>query len=174
MRVSAALAMTYGDEHTYGSEASSAYALLPSVGIDAPLAGVTLHAGAGKPTLSTPGFALARASLGEVGIAFSDRRRLHATLVAYSEGNLAPTAVNRGFAASVGWEIAPRLSLRAWTLRDGDRLEATAPVYQADRSARSTVLRRFQPRRRVAHLGRADALTSCCAAARSRATCAFR
>jgi len=144
VRVSAALAMAYGDEHNYGSEASSAYALLPSLAIDAPLgANVTLHAGAGGSTLGTPGFALARSSLGEVGLAFSDRRRLRAALYAYSEGNLAPTAVNRGFAASLGWEFAPRLSLRAWSLRDGDMLVATAPIYPGGPLDTITVRRPF-------------------------------
>jgi hypothetical protein len=144
LRVSAALALAYGDEHNYGNESSTAYALLPSFAIDAPLGGgVTLHAGTGGSTLGTPGFALARSSLGEVGLAFSDRRRLRAAVYAYSEGNLAPTAVNRGFAASIGWELAPRLSLRAWSLRDGDALEATAQIYPGGPSNTFTLRRRF-------------------------------
>jgi hypothetical protein len=145
VRVSAALALAYGDEDNYANrQSSSAVALLPSLGIDAPLgANVTLHAGAGSSTLGTPGFALARSSLGEVGLAFSDRRRLRATVFAYTEGNLAPTAVNRGFAASLGWELAPRLSLRAWTLRDGDTLATTAPIYPGGPSDTIIVRRRF-------------------------------
>jgi hypothetical protein len=145
VRVSAALALAYGDEDNYTKrQSSSAFALLPSLGIDAPLgANVTLHAGAGGSSLGTPGFALARASLGELGIAFSDRRRLRAALFAYSEGNLAPTAVNRGFAASLGWELAPRLSLRAWSLRDGDRLETTVQSYPGGPFDPITVRRRF-------------------------------
>jgi hypothetical protein len=144
VRVSAALALAYGDEHNYGNGASSAYSLLPSLGIDAPLgSNVTLHAGAGASTLGTPGYALARGSLGEFGIAFSDHHRLQASVVSYTEGDLAPTAVNRGFAASLGWELAPRLSVRAWTVRDGDMLDATAPLYPGGPLDTITIRRRF-------------------------------
>ena len=127
-RVTAAVALAHGDDYESGSRA--AFALLPSLALDTPL-GVnwTLHLGGGASTLGTPGFGIARAALGEAGIAYADRRRLRAELVAYTEGDNGPTAVNRGFAASIGWEIAPRLSLRAWSLRDGDRFDAATPIY---------------------------------------------
>ena len=54
---------------------------------------------------------------------------MRAELIAYSEGDTAPTGVNRGFAASLGWEIAPRLSLRAWSLRDADMVDSSGPLY---------------------------------------------
>ncbi|HWT04913.1 MAG TPA: hypothetical protein VN224_04080, partial [Xanthomonadales bacterium] len=136
-RVTAAVALAHGDDHPYGADAHTAFAVLPSLALDTPLAANwSLHLGGGASTLGTPGFGIARASVGEAGIAYADRRRLRAELVAYTEGDHGPTAVNRGFAASLGWEIAPRLSLRAWSLRDGDRAETTAlapipapPVY---------------------------------------------
>lgn len=130
-RVTAAVAFAYGDERRYESRSPAAFAVLPSLALDAPLGGNwTLHLGSGASTLGTPGFGIARASLGEAGIAYADRRRLRAELVAYAEGDGEPTAVNRGFAASLGWEFAPRLSLRAWSLRDGDRFDTPAlPPY---------------------------------------------
>jgi hypothetical protein len=102
-----------------------------------------LHAGAGASTLGTPGYAVARSSLGEASIAYTDRRRLRAEFVAYTEGNIAPSAVNRGFGASLGWEIAPRLSLRAWALRDGDSLDATALTYPGGPVQEIQIRRRF-------------------------------
>jgi hypothetical protein len=129
-RVSAALALAYGDEHANDGTTYGELALLPMLALDAPLGrNWTFHAGAGASSLGTPGYGLARASLGEASIAYADRRRLRAELVAYSEGDTAPTAVNRGFAASLGWEIAPRLSLRAWSLRDADMFDTTVPAY---------------------------------------------
>jgi hypothetical protein len=129
-RVSAAFALAYGDDRPAEPGAYGGFALLPSLALDAPLGGGwSFHAGAGASTLGTPGYAVARASLGEASLAYTDRHRLRAALWAYSEGDTAPTAVNRGFAASLGWEIAPRLSLRAWSLRDGDALEQTRQLY---------------------------------------------
>jgi hypothetical protein len=103
--------------------------VLPSLSLDAPLgASWSLHLGGAGSTLGTPGAGIARASLGEAALAFTDRRRLRAELIAYSEGDAALGGVNRGFAAAVGWEIAPRVSLRAWSLRDVDRFDTPAPV----------------------------------------------
>ncbi len=123
-RVTAAVAFAYGDERLYEAGSHAAFAVLPSLALDTPLsANWTLHLGSGASTLGTPGFGIARASLGEAALAYTDRRRLRAELVAYTEGDNEPTAVNRGFAAALGWEIAPRVSLRAWSLRDGDRFD---------------------------------------------------
>jgi hypothetical protein len=125
--VTAAVALAHGDEREDQTAARSAFAVLPSLALDTPLAANwSLHLAGGTSTLGTPGFAIARGSLAEAAIAFSDRRRLRAELIAYTEGDHAPAAVNRGFAASLGWEIAPRLSLRAWSLRDGERFDAAA------------------------------------------------
>ena len=47
-------------------------------------------------------------------------------------------------AASVGWEFAPRLSLRAWSLRDGDQFEQTfAAPYPGGPIPTSSVTERF-------------------------------
>lgn len=129
-RVTAAVALAYGNEHSYEEGTDTATAVLPSLSLDTPLGSRWgFHAGAGGSSLGTPGYAIARSSLGEVALTYADHRRLRAEVTAYAEGDTAPTAVNRGFAASLGWELAPRLSLRAWALRDGDALDATAPAY---------------------------------------------
>jgi hypothetical protein len=131
VRATAALAFAFGDEHAYeAGNSASGYGLLPSLSLDAPLGGGwSVHAGAGASTLGTPGYGLARASLGEAALAYTDHHRLRAEAIAYSEGALAPTGVNRGFGASLGWELAPRLSLRAWALRDADAVFSAVPAY---------------------------------------------
>jgi hypothetical protein len=129
-RVSASVALAYGLDRGFGAVPQSALAVLPSLSIDAPLsANWSLHAGAGDSTLGTPGIAIAHASLGEAGLSFTDRRRVHLDFLAYVEGDAAPRAVTRGFAANLGWEIAPRLSLRAWSLRDSDVQEVFVAEY---------------------------------------------
>ena len=144
VRASAAVAFAYGDDHSYEMGTAHAFGVLPSLAIDAPLGGNwSAHAGAGAESLGTPGYAIARGSLGEAGIAYADRRRLRAEVFAYAEGTTAPTAVNRGIAAALGWEIAPRVSLRAWTLRDGDELEAQTAVYPGAPLQAVVVQRRF-------------------------------
>jgi hypothetical protein len=130
VRVTAAIALAYGSDLPYQAPATNAFAVLPSLSASAPLSlDWTLQAGLGDSTLGTPGFALARASLGQIGLAYADRHRLRAEVLAYAEGDAAPVALNRGFGASLGWEIAPRLSLRAWSLRDIDAFNATASPY---------------------------------------------
>ena len=130
VRVTAAVALDYGADLPYEAPAANAFAVLPSLSANARLTDEwSLQAGLGDSTLGTPGFALARASLGQIGLAYADRHRLRAEVIAYAEGDAAPTALNRGFGVSLGWEIAPRLSLRAWSLRDVDALDATTPLY---------------------------------------------
>ena len=144
VRATAALALAYGDEHSYESGTRRGFGLLPSLAIDAPLGeGWSLHAGGGASSLGTPGYAIARDSLGEIGVTYADKRRLRAEVQAYAEGATAPTAVNRGFAAALGWEIAPRVSLRAWTLRDGDALGAQTAAYPYGPLQTIVVRRRF-------------------------------
>jgi hypothetical protein len=144
VRATGALALAYGDDEYAVDGTHRGVALLPSFAVDAPLGGGwSMHAGAGASTLGTPGYAIARSSLGEVAFAYTDRRRLRAELVAFSEGANAPTALNRGVAAALGWEIAPRLSLRAWTLRDADALTAQTPAYPGGPLQTITVARRF-------------------------------
>ena len=129
-RVAAALAVAYGAEEGYVSAPAAGAALLPSLALDAPLgSGWSVHAGTGVSTLGTPGYATARASLGEISLAYADHRRVRAELVAYAEGAAQPKGLNRGFAARLGWEFAPRLALRAWALRDGDRVAGTTQAY---------------------------------------------
>ncbi|HEV2642516.1 MAG TPA: hypothetical protein VGT98_07410, partial [Candidatus Elarobacter sp.] len=144
-RVTAAVALAHGDEYNYEAGSRSAFAVLPSLALDAPLGtNWTLHLGSGSSTLGTPGFGIARAALGEASIAYADRRRLRAEVVAYTEGDNGPTALNRGFAASLGWEIAPRLSLRAWALRDADRFyQTTSPPYPGGRTSTVAIANRF-------------------------------
>jgi len=145
IRTTATVALAYDDEHSYEAGTERAYAVLPSFAIDALLsASWTFHAGAGASSLGTPGFAIARGSLGEAGFAFTDHRRLRADVQAYSEGSTAPTSVNRGIAAAIGWEIAPRVSLRAWSVRDSDGLEAEgAPAYVGGPPVLISTVRRF-------------------------------
>ncbi|BDE07751.1 hypothetical protein WPS_30270 [Vulcanimicrobium alpinum] len=122
LRVNADLALAYGSDRTEDGPTRTALALLPSLELEALLGGGwTARAGAGASTLGTPGVALARASLAQAGFQYSDRRRLRFEALAYAESTDAPSALTRGFAAGAGWEIAPRLSLRAWTLNDADR-----------------------------------------------------
>jgi hypothetical protein len=123
LRVRGTLALAYGRDETPESGTHDAVALLPSLGLDAPI-GPTLsaHVGFVEATLGTPEAAIARSSLGEASLTYADRRRLLAQLVAYSEGDAAPRAHVRGIAGALGWEIAPRLSLRSWIFGTGDAL----------------------------------------------------
>ncbi|HEX3551202.1 MAG TPA: carboxypeptidase-like regulatory domain-containing protein [Candidatus Elarobacter sp.] len=145
LRATAAVALAYGDEHSYDDgTTASALAVLPSLSLDAPLAAAwSVHAGARSATLGTPGYAIARSSLGEVGFAFADHRRVRAEIEAFAEGDTAPTAVNRGFAVALGWEVAPRVSLRAWSLRDADLLDASASPYPGGPAQSVRVTRAF-------------------------------
>ncbi len=130
VRVQAAVALAYGREAGYDVPAASAVALLPALSLEAPLgARWTARAGTAGSTLGTPGTALARASLAQAGLAYADHHRLRAELLAYAERDADPSALTRGLAASLGWEVAPRLSLRSWAVRDGDALDATAAAY---------------------------------------------
>jgi hypothetical protein len=129
-RVAATVALAFGLDRGYGAVPQTALAVLPSLSIDTPLSAQwSLHAGTGGSTLGTPGVAIAHSSLGEAGLTFSDHRRVRLDLLAYTEGTGAPVAVTRGFAANLGWEVAPRLSLRAWSLSDGDEQYTVAPAY---------------------------------------------
>jgi hypothetical protein len=145
-RVTAAVALAYGDEHGYEAQEKPSFAVLPSLAFDAPLGGgVSAHAGYGVSTLGTPGRSLARATLGEIGFAFTDRRRLRAEVVAYAERDSSPSAVTRGFGASLGWEIVPRVSLRAWSLRDGDIQESMGrAIYPGGPASTFAVRTNFQ------------------------------
>ncbi|MDB5026958.1 MAG: hypothetical protein JWO66_647, partial [Candidatus Eremiobacteraeota bacterium] len=110
VRATAAVALAYGDDHSYPANGTrGGFAVLPSVSLDASLgSNWTIHAGAVASTVRTPTYAVARASLGEISLAYADHHRVRAEIVAYAEGTAAPETVNRGFAASLGWELAPR------------------------------------------------------------------
>ena len=140
VRVTAAVAVDYGadasprrsgsEDESYEAPATNAFAVLPSLNANAALSDAwTLHAGFGDSTLGTPGYALARSALGEVGLAYDDHHRLRAEVLAYAQGEAAPAGLNRGFGLSLGWEIAPRLSLRAWSLRDVEGFDLSEPLY---------------------------------------------
>jgi len=144
-RLDAAIALTFGSELAYGGTSQTAAAVLPSLAYDVPLgAGWSLRSGYGASTLGTPGVALARSDLGEAGISYSDRRRFRAELIAYAEGDAAPAAFTRGIGGSLGWEIAPRVSLRAWLLGDGDAQNTVVVTYPGAPPAASTQLRTFR------------------------------
>jgi hypothetical protein len=124
-----ALALAYGEdrENEYGS---SGLALLPSLSVVAPVdADWSLHAGLGDATIGTPGTPIARSSLGEAGLTYADHQRLRADLVAYADGDSDPRDVVRGYAASLGWEFAPLLSLRGWAASNGQLASELVPVY---------------------------------------------
>lgn len=126
----AALALAYGRDQEYEQPPVEGTALLPSFALEHRLdAHWSLHAGGTATTLGTPGVAIARGSIGEAAVAYDDRSRLRAQLGAFVEGDATPRAVTRGIAASLGWEVAPLLSLRAWTLADGDEIAATYVPY---------------------------------------------
>ncbi|HTJ26612.1 MAG TPA: carboxypeptidase-like regulatory domain-containing protein [Candidatus Limnocylindria bacterium] len=138
--VRAALALAYGRDAVYEEPVVDGTALLPSLGIDTRLdEHWSLHAGSTATTLGTPGIAIARGSLGEFRVGYTDGHRLRADLGAFVEGDAAPRAVTRGIAASLGWEIAPRLSLRAWTLDDGNAVATTYTPYPGAPLAATTV-----------------------------------
>ena len=129
-QLSATLALAFGRELDSGVVAQSSTALMPAVSYVVPLAqDWSLRAGYGESTLGTPGIALARASLGEAGVSFSDHRRLHLDVLAFVEGDAAPAAYDRGVGVALGWEIAPRVSLRAWVLSDGEAENTLLPQY---------------------------------------------
>ncbi len=140
VRVTAAVALGYGGDvpprrsvsggDSYDAPATSAFAVMPSLTANAALdSNWTLHAGFGESTLGTPGSALARSSLGELGVAYDDRHRLRAEVLAFAQGEAAPAGLNRGVGVSLGWEIAPRVSLRAWSLRDVEGFNVSVPLY---------------------------------------------
>lgn len=126
----AAVAIAYGGDHQYEGANVAGTAVLPSLAFDSPLGGrFSVHAGATSTTLGTPGVAIARGTLGELAFDYADRHRLRAEVEAYVEGDAAPRTVTRGFAASLGWELAPRLSLRTWAFGDGLRTDFTGELY---------------------------------------------
>jgi hypothetical protein len=51
---------------------------------------------------------------------YHDGHRLQGQVQAYAEHDAAPYGGTRGIGASLGWEFAPRLSLRSWILGAGD------------------------------------------------------
>jgi hypothetical protein len=144
-QLSATLALAFGRELDSGAGAQSSAAVTPAVSYVVPIApDWSLRAGYGQSTLGTPGIALARASLGEAGLSFSDHRRLNLDLVAYAEGDAAPAAFDRGVGVSLGWEVAPRVSLRAWALGDGEAENTLAPQYSGGPPYPGEVQRTFR------------------------------
>jgi hypothetical protein len=124
-----ALALAYGEDRV-NQDGSTGLALLPSLSVVAPLdADWSLHAGLGDATIGTPGTPIARSSLGEAGLTYADHQRLRADLVAYADGDSDPREVVRGYAASLGWEFAPLLSLRGWAASNGELASEFAPTY---------------------------------------------
>jgi hypothetical protein len=129
VRVTTALAFAYGADIAYEQASGSGFAILPSLNANAPLGGNwSFHAGFGESTLGTPSLVLARGTLGEAALSYADRHRLRADVIAYAEGDRGPDALNRGIGVALGWEIAPRVSVRAWSLSDIDAVDVSAPA----------------------------------------------
>ncbi|HZX68243.1 MAG TPA: carboxypeptidase-like regulatory domain-containing protein, partial [Candidatus Elarobacter sp.] len=129
VRVTTAVAFAYGADLAYQQASGSGFAILPSLNANAPLGGNwSLHAGFAESTLGTPSIVLARGTLGEAALSYADRRRLRADVIAYAEGDREPNALNRGIGVALGWEIAPRVSVRAWSLSDIDAVDVSAPA----------------------------------------------
>ena len=144
LRATAAAALAYGRDHESELGTRSAVAVLPTLSLDAALGtSWSVHAGAGASTLGTPGFALDRASLLEAGIAYADHRRVRAELIGYVEHTTAFATLNRGIGASLGWEIAPRVSLRAWSVRDVDAFDVTTSLYPGGPKQTAATAERF-------------------------------
>jgi hypothetical protein len=129
VRTTIAVALAYGSD-TSGEYRESGLAVLPSLSVLAPLdADWTLHAGLGDSTIGTPGTAIARNALGEAGISYADHRRLLGDVFAFADGADDPHTLVRGYAASLGWELVPLLSLRGWAASDGDVMQMLLPAY---------------------------------------------
>jgi hypothetical protein len=144
VRVSTALAFAYGADIAYQQASGSGFAILPSLNANAPLGGNwSLHAGFGESTLGTPSLVLARGTLGEASLSYADHRRLRADVIAYAEGDRGPNALNRGIGVALGWEIAPRVSLRAWSLSDIDAVDVSAPAAPGAAFGTVTATQRF-------------------------------
>lgn len=104
-------------------------ALLPSVRAGAALGGgFELHAGISTslraPTLfelqaATLGYSIELGNLVETELGYDDGRRLRAGATAFRQqlSGLGARTLN-GVGLSLAWQVAPRLSLRAWTLHD--------------------------------------------------------
>jgi len=68
---------------------------------------------------STAPYVLERSAVEETGLAFDDRRRFQAGVTLFAERETGFTQQHlHGVGVSAAWQIAPRLSLRAWTLHD--------------------------------------------------------
>ncbi len=144
LRATANVALAYGDDATYDVRPSSALAILPSLALDAPLGGgMSVHAAMRSATLGTPGVALARSTMTEIALGYDDRRRVHAEVLAFAESDAAPPALDRGLAASFGWEVARRVSVRAWSLRDTDDVDVASPLYPGGPTVTSRAVRPF-------------------------------
>jgi hypothetical protein len=143
VRVRATLALAYGHDTDETSGTLDGTALLPALTLDAPLGrNWDAHLGFTEATLGTPGTALARGRLGEASVRYADHRRLVGEVIAYAEGDDSPTASLRGIAASLGWEIAPRLSLRSWLVGDGTTLVTQTSPY-VEQTTNRTVQRQL-------------------------------
>ncbi len=104
--------------------------VLPSLTANAGLgADVSLRAGISSalraplpyqlPQYASDAYVLERSTVEEAGLAFDDLRRFQAGATAFAERSTGLTQQHLGGVGfSAAWQIAPRLSLRAWTLHD--------------------------------------------------------
>lgn len=133
---------------SYNTGGATLLAALPSLNLGAALGdGIALHLGASgsmrAPTLfelpvnAAPpgGYNIERGSLLEAALDYDDGRRVRfgATLYRQFLTGITTRTLN-GVGASLVWQIAPRLTLRAWTLHDSslDLVPVTfLPAYEA-------------------------------------------
>jgi hypothetical protein len=112
--------------------------VLPSLVANAGLGpDLSLHAGVSSalraplpyelPQYASAAYVLERSSVEETGLAFDDRRRFQAGATVFAERSTGLTEAHlHGVGFSLAWQIAPRLSLRAWTLHDALNADAQA------------------------------------------------
>lgn len=117
---------------TFGRASGGSFALVPSLGGIAPLGrGAYVSAGysealrvpslletIAEPTLLPGSAPLDRDELAETALGFDDSARIRAELIAYRQfAHGFDQQRESGLGASVVWQVAPSISLRAWTLR---------------------------------------------------------
>ncbi len=129
MQVKATVALAYGRDKNIDG-ANSGVALLPALALDAPLGrGWSVHSAVTAATLGTPGIAIARTTVAQTAFDYTDGHRFRGEVQAYSEHDDDPYGGTRGIGASLGWEFAPRLSLRSWIVGAGDESEREQQLF---------------------------------------------
>jgi hypothetical protein len=124
----------------YSGANSSLVALLPSATVGADLGGGFMAKVAASSSLRAPtlfelpvsgAYSLERGELFEGGLDYDDSRRVRGAATVYREllNGLGARALN-GVGVGLTWQVAPRVSLRAWTLHDA-ATDTAAPALVA-------------------------------------------